>query len=171
MTLRWRLLVFGYPLLELVTLYLVAQWIGWGWALLLILAGFPVGFAVMRSAGESAARALQRADGGAPDAGHAFTFLAGLLIAIPGFWTDLAGILLLVPPVRRLLQRRSRGWIETRFTTLRVPGTRYPGYGAGDVIQGTVIHDTVIHDTVTYEDQTQPPAPGDGTPRGLERGD
>ena len=33
---RRRLLLIGYPLLECVTIYLVAQWIGWGWTLSLI---------------------------------------------------------------------------------------------------------------------------------------
>ncbi len=51
MTLRARLLLFGYPLLEVATAYAIAMWIGWGWMLLLLVAGIPVGFAFMRNAG------------------------------------------------------------------------------------------------------------------------
>ena len=136
---RTRLLVFGYPLLEIATAYLVAQWIGWGWMLLLLVAGFPIGFAIMRNAGDAAMADAQRAaqTGSPVDSGrHAMTFLAGLLWLVPGFWTDLAGTLLLLPPVRRLLRARSATWMEARFTTVRMPGVRYP---TGDVIPGTVI--------------------------------
>jgi UPF0716 protein FxsA len=136
---RTRLILFGYPLLEVATAYLVAQWIGWGWMLLLIVAGFPIGFAIMRNAGDAAMADAQRAaqTGAEIDPGrHALTFVAGLLWLVPGFWTDLAGTLLLLPPVRKLLSRRSAAWMEARVTTVRMPGVRYP---TGDVIPGTVI--------------------------------
>jgi UPF0716 protein FxsA len=140
MTFRSRLLVFGYPLLEVATAYLVAMWIGWGWMLLLVLAGIPIGFAIMRRAGDAAMVDMQRAaaTGEEPDAGrHALAFVGGLLFVIPGFWTDLLGLLLVLPPTRRLFRERTRAWFSTRVTTLRMPGVHYP---TGDVIQGTVIH-------------------------------
>lgn len=139
MRMRTRLLVFGYPLLEVATAYLVALWLGWGWMLLLLLAGIPAGFAVMRNAGDAAVRDLRAAQSaGLPgDPGrHATAFVAGLLIAVPGFWTDLIGLLLLLPPTRRLFSRRAQGWLDARVTTVRMPGVRYP---SGDVVQGTVI--------------------------------
>lgn len=145
MTFRGRLLLFGYPALEVATAYAVAMWIGWGWMLLLVIAGFPIGFAIMRRAGDAAMSDLQRAaeSGGEPDSGrHALAFVGGLLIAIPGFWSDLLGLLLVLPPTQRLFRSRSRTWIESRFTTVRMPGVHYPGggsFGQGDVIQGTVI--------------------------------
>lgn len=157
-SLRGRLLLFGLPLLEIATFYLVAQWIGWGWAFLLILIGFPVGFAVMRNAGDHAVADIARsAQTGQPvDASrHTLGFVGGLLIMIPGFWTDLAGALLAIPVTQRLFRTRSRTWLEQRFTTVRVPGTHYPG---GDVIQGTVIQ----RDTPppTTRDGGQPPTLG-----------
>lgn len=166
MRLRTRLLVFGYPLLEVATAYLVAVWIGWGWMLLLLLAGIPAGFAVMRNAGDAAMRDVRAAQAagdqaaGMPVAGaprdpgrHAMAFVAGLLIAVPGFWTDLVGLLLLLPPTRRLFSRRAQGWIDGRVTTVRMPGVRYP---SGDVVQGTVIRE---HDE-------GPPAPRADGPSG-----
>jgi UPF0716 protein FxsA len=159
MTYRSRLLLFGYPLLEVVTAYAVGLWLGWGWMLLLLLAGIPVGFAVMRNAGDAAMADLQRAaqTGQEPDTGrHGLAFLGGLLIMIPGFWTDLAGLLLILPPTQRLLRRRSSTWLSSRVMTVRMPGVHYPG---GDVIQGTVIRD---------DDVTDDPQPGAGPPRELE---
>ena len=152
MTFRSRLLLFGYPALEIATAYAIALWIGWGWMLLLVIAGFPIGFWIMRRAGDAAMVDLQRAAaaGGEPDSGrHALSFVGGLLIAIPGFWSDLLGLLLVLPPTQRLFRTRSRTWIESRFTTVRMPGVHYPGGGTfaqGDVIQGEVIRGTVIRD-------------------------
>lgn len=139
MTFRSRLLLFGYPLLEVATAYLLAQWIGWGWTILLLLIGFPIGFALMRNAGDAAMRDLQRAaqTGIEPDAGrHGLAFLGGLLFLVPGLWTDLAGLLLVLPPTQRLIRRRSGAWLSTRATSFRMPGVAYPG---GDVIHGTVV--------------------------------
>jgi UPF0716 protein FxsA len=124
---RRRLLVFGFPLLEVVTAYAVAQLIGWGWMLLLLIAGIPAGFAVMRNAGDAAMRdAVQAQQTGQPlDGGrHALAFVGGVLIAIPGFWTDLVGLLLAVPLTQRLFRARARRWFEARFTTVRMPGIR-----------------------------------------------
>ena len=137
---RRRLLIFGFPLLELATAYLVALAIGWGWMLLLLISGIPAGFAIMRNAGDAAMReAVAAQQSGKPfDASrHALGFVGGVLIAIPGFWTDLIGLLLVIPVTQRLFRSRARGWFEGRFTTVRMPGIRFPG--DGDVIQGTVI--------------------------------
>ena len=152
--LRRRLLVFGYPLLEVATAYLVGVWIGWGWMLLLLLAGFPIGFAIMRNASDGAMRDLTRsAETGLPvDSGrHALTFVGGLLVLVPGFWTDLLGLLMVVPWTQRLFRRHASTWTSARFTTVRMPGVHYPS--SGDVIQGTVIH----HDPEPPPPPARPP--------------
>jgi UPF0716 protein FxsA len=137
---RGRLFAFGYPLLEAVTIYLVALWIGWGWTLLLLIAGIPIGFALMRNAGDAALRDMERAARtGEPVVGsgrHALSFVGGLMFLIPGFWTDLLGLLLVLPPTQRIFRRRSSTWLSGRFTSVRMPGVHYP---SEDVIQGTVI--------------------------------
>jgi len=141
MSFRGRLLLFGYPLLEVATAYVIAELIGWGWMLLLVIAGIPIGFAVMRNAGDAAMRDLAAASGTgvAPDSSrHALTFVGGVLIAIPGFWSDLVGVLLAIPLTQRLFRSRARTWLESRVTTVRMPGVHYP---SGDVIQGTVVRD------------------------------
>lgn len=70
---------------------------------------------------------------------HATTMLAGGLIAVPGFWTDLLGLLLLVPPTRGMFRARAGAWINARMATLRMPGVYDPRGFTGDVVQGTVI--------------------------------
>ena len=138
---RRRLLIFGFPVLELATAYLVAQIIGWGWMFLLIIAGIPAGFAIMRNSGDAAMRDAVRAQQSRQPISasrHALGFVGGVLIAIPGFWTDLIGLLLVIPLTQRLFRAPARRWFESRFTAVRMPGIRFPG--EGDVIQGTVIH-------------------------------
>lgn len=155
MTFRSRLLLFGYPLLEVATAYAVGLWLGWGWMLLLLLAGIPVGFAIMRNAGDAAMVDMQRAaqTGQEPDAAkHGLTFLGGLLVMVPGFWTDLVGLLLVLPPIQRLLRKRSGAWLSSRVMTVRMPGVHYPG---GDVIQGEVIRSDVAREDPPRQ---QPPA-------------
>ena len=143
MSFKRRLVVFGYPLLEILTIVGLAELIGWGWTILVLIAGIPIGFAIMSRAGRSAFASMREASraGRLPDgtAGtHALTFLAGALIAVPGVWTDLAGALLLVPAVQRRVSRRY-GARVTAFTS-SAGGMRPPSFGASDVIQGTVIH-------------------------------
>ncbi len=124
---RTKLIVFGYPIVELIALWLVAQWIGWGSAIILILMGIPVGFIIMGKASRK----------------RPVWFLAGLLVAIPGFVTDAIGLVLLLPPIQRMLERRGRAWLDANVTFLDFSGgaaqTRSP-YDSGDVIPGTVIH-------------------------------
>jgi len=146
-TTRTRAALLAYPLIELTTAYLVALWIGWGWTLLLLVAGVPLGLALMRNAGAAAMDDLQRAaaSGDAPDQGrHAVGLLGGLLVAIPGFWTDLFGLALFLPPIGALVRRRAGSWAQGRMTTMRMPGVydprRFGPETGGDVVQGTVIH-------------------------------
>ncbi len=125
---RAKLIAFGYPIVELIAFWLVAQWIGWGSAIILLLLGIPVGFLIMGKASRK----------------RPVWFLAGLLVAIPGFVTDLVGLVLLLPPIQRMLERRGRAWLDANVTFLdfsAAPGQMGSPYATGDVIPGTVIHD------------------------------
>jgi UPF0716 protein FxsA len=122
-TLRWRLLVFGYPLAEILVFWGVASLIGWGWALLLLVIGVAAGWALVRNAGAEAARG--RGD-------RALVLgVAGVLFMVPGFLTDLAALVLLVPPVHRALGTRLRAWVQG--SPIRM------GFAQGDVVSGEVI--------------------------------
>lgn len=80
----WRavaLVVFvGYPLVELLVAIWVAQYIGWTYVILLMCVGFVAGVTMLRRAPVS-----------------------GILIAIPGFVTDVIGLVLLITPIRKAI--------------------------------------------------------------------
>ncbi len=122
------LVLFGYPLAELVVAVGVASIVGWWWVLVIFVVCIPVGIGIMRYGAAatgrswSAAVATLRPDGGAPAlaiegssgpaaspvsaAQRSLLIPAGALIAVPGFLTDIAGLVLLLPPVRRRIARR-----------------------------------------------------------------
>jgi len=135
---KTRLIVFGYPLGELLLLWLIASVVGWGWALIGILLSIPIGIAVMRNASASARVVLQESD---PEralervGSGAGLFLAGLCFLVPGYGTDLVGLVLLVPPIRRWAMRRMTRGFDSFAWVDRMPG--FPT--SGTVIQGTVV--------------------------------
>jgi UPF0716 family protein affecting phage T7 exclusion len=140
-----RLLIFGYPLVEILLLWWVASIIGWGFALLLVLAGFPAGAALMRNAAAKSVTLSTAPDSDRPKIlrGATGMFASGLLIMIPGFLTDLLGLILLFPPVQSLLFRRAGNWIQMRM--MSVPG--FNGPANGQVIKGVVIIETDKNET------------------------
>ena len=133
-----RLIVFGYPLVEFVLLWLIASVIGWGWALIGIVLGVPVGIAIMRNASAGARVALQETE---PEralervGATAGLFLAGLCFLVPGYGSDVVGLVLLFPPIRRWVMRRMTRGFHSFAWVDRMPG--FPS--SGTVIQGTVI--------------------------------
>ena len=162
---RWRLVFFGYPLLEIIAAWAVAQLLGWGWTLLLLIAGIPIGVYVMRRAGSAAFTSVRQAanSGGLPpgEAGsHSLTFIAGLLITIPGFCTELLGLVLLVPPIKERLRRRvARRIVASGFpsaATFPESTAAQPNFGDGDVVIGEVIED----EDTTRADQRGPKQTG-----------
>jgi UPF0716 protein FxsA len=169
-----------FPAVELFVVVETAHAIGLGWTLLALVAGAFLGAYVMRRAGSSWWRALrgqvtandgavvtsQRPDGRAA-AKAALLFLAGLLIFLPGFVSDVVGLLLLLPPVRGLLQAGTARWFTRRFTEVSGPGgvrvwTRSTGPAPGTVIRGDVVQGDVIPGEVI---------PGDVIPGDIVRDD
>lgn len=150
---------------EIVVLVFVAQHIGMGLTLLLLLATTLFGGWLLRREGSRAWRRFRlAADAGRPPGGEASRGLVGLLAAlllvVPGLLTDLVGLALLVPPVRagavRLVQRGAERRlsptaagdlfgprkVRVRDTTpSRAPRAGAPG-GDGDadaVIEGEIV--------------------------------
>src|SRR4051812_2244788 len=101
--------VLALPLAEIVTFALVAAWIGFGWAALAILTTSLAGAVMLRlGSGGRVARLrvvleTQRLAALQADSAGTIYLLAAILLLIPGFITDVIGILLLLPPARRLL--------------------------------------------------------------------
>ena len=155
---RVRLLAGLLALAEVVVFVLVAQWIGVGWTLLAALATSTLGWALLARQGTRALAELrERTREGRPsvravgDAG--LIAVGGLLMVLPGFLTDVVGLLCLLPPtrflVRGLLARvladrlpvELRGPVRVR--SRRAPGVPYtePAPGRPLVIEGEVVRD------------------------------
>jgi UPF0716 protein FxsA len=114
-----------YPLAEIALFILVGRAIGVLPTLGLVVASSVIGMALLREAGLATAIRLERAreaparilaEGGT-------RMLAGLLLLVPGFLTDLVAVAILIPGVRRA--------VATRFA----PG-RTEGRTPGSVIEG-----------------------------------
>lgn len=149
-------------LVELVVFILVGRLIGFGWALLLVLAASLLGVFVLQREGIRAWRGLRAVvDGnrppGAPVIDGVAGLLAGLLLALPGFVSGTAGLLLLLPPVRVLARRRMQRFTERRVSStvagglfgprrIRVwPGQPQPsGDGPGPTGDGLTIDGEVV---------------------------
>lgn len=110
---KWGFIgLFLLPLAELAAFAAVASMIGWFWSFCLFLATTGLGFALIRRSGRrdfDRLRDTWRRNGiravhlDSPGAGP---LLGGILLAFPGFITDVLGLLLLVPAVRRRLRAR-----------------------------------------------------------------
>ena len=119
---KWVILaVLALPILELAVFIAVAATIGFGWALSLILAGSLCGALILRRAGGGhVARIRVALDHGSltalqTDAWGGSTLLAGILLLIPGFITDIVALLLLGGSLRRLFvgeQPRQTGVVD-----------------------------------------------------------
>lgn len=146
-----------YLLVEIVALVAVGSWLGIGWTLLLLLAGTVVGTWIARREGRKALGAVSAAMGERRVAHQEITdglLIAGggLLILVPGFVSDLLGLLLLLPPTRAAVRRRLVRAAERRAPVLRTARIR----GAGAIVDGTVVDDVadVRTDTVAIAGPT-----------------
>ncbi|WP_051342070.1 FxsA family protein [Pseudonocardia spinosispora] len=139
---RWFLM---YAVVEVVALAAVVAWLGFGWTLLLLLAGAMLGMWLVRREGARAALATAEAVRGGRTAHAELTDgaligVAGLLILVPGVVSDVLGLLLVLPPVRALVRGRLVRQAEQRSPLLRNVRIRT----GGPVIDGTVVEGTVV---------------------------
>jgi UPF0716 protein FxsA len=106
----WLLIaVLALPLAEIVVFVLVAIWVGFLWALLAVAATSFIGATMLRVGGGEHVERMktvmgpQRVTALQSDSTGTMYLLAGILLLIPGFITDIVGLLLLIAPLRRLL--------------------------------------------------------------------
>ncbi|MEX2482201.1 MAG: FxsA family protein, partial [Gammaproteobacteria bacterium] len=90
----------------------------------------------------------------------ALLLFAGLLLVTPGFVTDTAGFLLLIPPFRSLVAQRIWRWLAARTKTRARPARRRPAVIEGEAIE--IDRDGELHDP---DRGTSPWSSGEGTPR------
>ncbi|THA58956.1 FxsA family protein [Streptomyces sp. A0958] len=170
------LAVAAWAVLEIWLLILVADVAGGLTVLILLAAGIVLGAAVIKRAGRRAFRNLTQtlqqmpgqpgADGSSPapsSRGNGFLMLGGLLIMIPGMISDVAGLLLLVPPVRSALSRYAENSLERRVRAAAPGGFSDAFQQArihrpdGKVVQGEVIRDEPSQRDARPDDNPRPP--------------
>ncbi|MFD0418586.1 FxsA family membrane protein [Streptomyces sp. NPDC127108] len=107
---------------------------------LLLVGGLVLGSFVIKRAGRRAFRNLseavqqqQRGVAAAPESGggSALTMLGGLFLILPGLISDAVGLLLLVPPLQKVLSRSAERAFERK---VREAASAAPG-GLGDAFQ------------------------------------
>jgi UPF0716 protein FxsA len=108
-------------IIEIVAFVLVADAIGWGWAILLAVATSIVGAVLLRREGTKAwTRFRDVTAAGERPGPHLTRSVVGLigafLLMVPGFVTDVIGAALLLPPVRA-----GAGAAVTRLASRRLP--------------------------------------------------
>jgi UPF0716 protein FxsA len=96
-----------WPVAELFVAIKVAEAIGVLLTVVLLIASWPLGVSLLRAEGRVAWRRLSAAvAAGRPPAREvlngALVVVGGVLLIVPGFITDVFGLLLLLPPTRRL---------------------------------------------------------------------
>jgi len=107
---KWALLtILALPFLELAVFIVVTAVVGFGWALSLVLIGSAAGFLILRYAtGGHIARIRVALDQGRftslqTDGSGGLIIVAGILLLIPGFITDIVALCLLMPPLRYVM--------------------------------------------------------------------
>ena len=129
-----------YLLVEIVAFVALGSWIGFGWALLVLLAGSVLGAWLARREGVRAAQALAEAARHRRVAHAELTdgllvAVGGLFFFVPGLVTDVVGLLLLLAPTRALVRRRLVRAAEERSPDLRSARIR----AQAPVVDGEVV--------------------------------
>jgi len=126
------LLLLIWPLAEIATFILVGREIGVFSTIGLILLTGVVGVFLLRIQGFGVLRRAQAEidAGGDPSreiANGAMILVAGILLLLPGFLTDILGVLLFIPPVRAAVWR----FLKTRINVVTSFGSPSARHGNG----------------------------------------
>jgi UPF0716 protein FxsA len=138
----FRIFLFLLPLLEIAGFILVGGWIGVLPTLLLIVITTILGFVILRIQGfmtlMKVQRRLQAGEHPAMDVlGGALLMFGGLLLVLPGFITDIIGLLLLIPVIRDLVLR----WLVKSGVLVAGHAKPKPRSVQGRVIEGEFKHE------------------------------
>jgi UPF0716 protein FxsA len=151
------------PMVEIALFILVGGWIGLWPTLGLVVLAALVGAMILRHAGLSAVADLRGQMGALRNplsemARRAMTVIAGLLLLLPGFFSDAIALLLLLPPVQTAL-------IASLAARVAVRGASMPSgsSGSGATYGGPGRGPANVIDAEYYEidpDHSNPPSPG-----------
>ena len=154
------------PLVELAIAIQVGRWIGAVPTILLLLFESFLGAWIVRREGVAAWRALvTSAESGRPPtrelADAVLVLIGGTLLLTPGFLTDIAGFVFVIPVTRALVRRPVMAWLGRAVTRRIVTfGAGFPPAGAAyrpgtqDVVAGEVVE-------VEVQDLPKPDRPRD----------
>jgi UPF0716 protein FxsA len=148
------LLILAFPLAEIAGFIFVGRQIGVLPTIGLIITTAIAGSLLLRFQGMGVIRRIRQEmqSGGDPsrDMAHGVMIvIAGILLLIPGFLTDIVGILLFIPPIRDL------GW---RFVRSRITVTTFGGgFGPGAKRRGNIIELDEDDYTITRPQKGQGP--------------
>ncbi|OAP38867.1 hypothetical protein AU381_07040 [Sinorhizobium glycinis] len=122
------LIILGLPIAEIAGFVVVGRELGLAMTLLLVLLSGVAGVLLLRIQGLGTLRRVQEAaragkDPGPDVLGGALIFVAAILLIVPGFITDIAGLILFLPPVRRAIA----SFLQTRLTILTTGSGFYYG--------------------------------------------
>ena len=136
---RWipLIAVFLYVYIEISIFIQVAHVLGVLLTLILVIFSSVVGISLVKNQGFKNLMLMQQkmAAGESPAAEmiKSVSLIAGLLLLLPGFFTDFLGLLLLLPPVQKHLTLKLMPHL--RFS--RMPGGGFSaGTGGGDTFEG-----------------------------------
>lgn len=124
------------PVLELWLILQVGSLIGVLPTILLLLVDSIVGAWLVKSQGGQVwLRFRETAGAGRVPAGEAvdgfLVILGGTLLLVPGFLSDIAGLLMVLPPTRRLFRGRVIAFVSRRARVTFMGGDRAAGPGGG----------------------------------------
>jgi UPF0716 family protein affecting phage T7 exclusion len=116
---RIATVVLFLPIAEIVVFVLVAMALGFWAALLLVLTTSMLGWLLLRLAGQAhvtRVRNTRTIELTADATGRGLALaLAGILLLLPGFITDVVGLLVLLPATRRRIGAFLNGWMTRTF--------------------------------------------------------
>jgi UPF0716 protein FxsA len=150
---RLLFLFLTVPLLEMVFLILLTEATSWAFTLLLVLVTGVLGAYLAKQQGLIAFRRIRDdvARGQLPGAAAldaVMILAAGAFLLSPGVLTDIFGLSLLFPPVRRRYKQWLVAWLRSRFQ-VRSPGNDRP--------QRPVVIDSYVVDSKRSDNESQTP--------------
>lgn len=153
---RWIpfIAIFLYVYIEISIFIQVAHVLGVLLTLILVIFTSVIGMSLVRNQGFKNFLLMQQkmAAGESPAAEmikSVSLILAGLLLILPGFFTDFIGLLLLLPPVQKLLTLR----LLPHLRFHRMPGGGFStGPGNGETFDGEYQRKDDQHDRIDHKD-------------------
>jgi len=126
-------LLFGYLLLEIAGFVVVGRAVGLIGVFLLLGLGLFAGLALVRNSG-TGLTAFNPNQKPIAISGAIFRMLAGFLLIIPGFFSDILALLLLVPMIQKTISGRFRGQFDFAWA-----GGSFRQTTSGPVIDGEAV--------------------------------